>query len=97
MMKEADHECGLPEIACHKMNLKAPRLQNLQSGRCWIVKLSSCKRADTSNMNVHNDLSFPRAAEHLTWAQVLIAQGRPIPTGHPLHDVLRLLEWQSRG
>ncbi len=79
------------------MNRKAPRLQNLQSGRCWIVGLSSCKRADTSDVNVHNDLSFPREAEHLTWAQVLIVQGRPIPTVHPLHDVLRLLERLSGG
>jgi hypothetical protein len=45
--------------------------------------------ADTSDLHVDNDHSFPGEAEHLAWARVRIAHGRAAPTAHQLHNALR--------
>jgi hypothetical protein len=45
--------------------------------------------ADTSDLHVDNEDSFPREAEYLTWARVRTAQGRAAPTARQLHDALR--------
>ena len=45
--------------------------------------------ADTSDLHVDNEHSFPREAEYLTWARVRMAQGRAAPTARQLHDALR--------
>jgi hypothetical protein len=165
MTKEDYREYQLPEITCHTIDPKAPRLHNRAIGALldclavvvragdrprphhgWYLGIGDIKLlyyrapydfrsswsfldahdhdarrfsghviaavetairflnlaaavhwANTSTLQVDNDLSFPRAAECLTWAWVRIAQGWAAPTAHQLHDALRLLERLSRG